>query len=444
MHIVVLFLGNAVLFAQMPPWAATHNHPRYPAAEFILGVGRGTGEKADESAKRFAQSDIAAQLRIKVKAEAGYIQQTYQLNQNQETLVDFKIKLTSVVDEELTDAQIVETTHDSSTKTIYTLAALNKEKFAAAMGTELSAGWNQAEKLHGTAEDMLIEGKLDDAIRNLLDARVFVMNLLPKQVLHDAVAKVKFAGQYSVRPMGLTADIRNALSRVKIEKKSGDNQKGKIGEKFSVPFVVRVTVAGNENPVPVFGAAVVFLSTSGETLGKVFTDANGIASFSAEAQGNIGAHVRAQLTLQSADREFSSNLISSAVVFNCFLLDADVAFGLKVELSSGALNDVIHSVVAEAVIRTGYRIVDMSRFVLMVRFQTASRAMIDSTEGTLSSAFSEMTIVLIDKGSSNALGAISLKSRGVAKTRDEAIERSVRATKIDEEELVALLEKAKN
>ena len=141
--------------SQVPQWALSHKHPNYPSREFILGVGQGTGEKGGETAKRLAQSDIAMQVRMKVQMEIKNIQQVYGLNQNQESYADFKIKSTSVVDEELTGVVIVETAIDTSTNTTYALAALNKEKFSEAIAAELTEGWNHAKDLHRSAEDFL-------------------------------------------------------------------------------------------------------------------------------------------------------------------------------------------------------------------------------------------------------------------------------------------------
>ena len=62
-------------------------------------------------------------------------------------------------------------------------------------------------------------------------------------------------------PSALTSGIRDALSGVRIEKISGDKQKGKIGENFPEPFIVQVTANEGENAVPVVGAAIVFLNS---------------------------------------------------------------------------------------------------------------------------------------------------------------------------------------
>ncbi len=431
-------------FSQAPPWALSHQHPTYPFREFILGVGQGTGEKGNETAKRLAQSDIATQVRMKVQMEIKNIQQVYGINPNQESYADFKIKSASVVEEELTGAVIVETAFDTSTNTTYALAALNKEKFSAAMTAELTEGWNHAKDLQRTSKDFLRRGKITEGVQSLVEARSDAMELLPKLALHDVLASVPFRTEASLGPSALASSIRNALSSVRIEKRGGDKQKGKIGENFPEPFIVQATANDGENSVPVAGAAIVFLNSSGEQFGEAITDAKGTASCSLKAKGNIGKRLRARLSLPLLGKEFSSSLNSSSVEFDCVLLDADVAFSVKIDVRSSKVNDALRSVVVDAATHAGYHIVDMSRFMLRVGFQSTSPATVEGGDGTLYSVSSVFTVTLIDKDSNRTIGSIAGKSQGVAKSQDGAVEQSAHGVKLDVAEFVSLLEKAKN
>ena len=441
----VAFLTIAAItpaYPQTPQWAVLHKDPNYPSDKYILGVGEGTGEKADETAKRLAQSDIATQVRMKVQMEIKNIQQTYGLNPNQELYADFKIKSTSVVDEELTDAAIVETAVDTSTKTTYALAALNKEEFSTAIG--LTSGWDHAKELQHGAENFLRRGKLTEAIQNLVEARAGVMDLLPKQALHDALARVPFSSEPSLGPVALTSSVRGVLSSIHIEKLGGDKQKGRIGEKFPAPFIVRVIAVEENDSVPVVGAAIVFLNLSGEQFGEALTDAKGTASCSLKVRGNIGRQLRARLSLPLLGKEFFPDVNFSSRVFNCVVLEADVAFSVKIDVRSSKVNDALRSIVVNAVTHSGYHTVDMSRFMLKVGFQSTPPTTVEGADGTLYNVSSDLTVVLIDKDSNRTLGSIIGKSQGIAKTQDGALEQSARGVKLDGSELLSLLEKAKN
>ncbi len=446
MHCVVVLIvvAGVPAYSQIPQWAHSHQHVRYPASEFILGVGSGIGEQADETAKRLAQSDIASQVRIKLQPKIKNVQQTYELDPNQAMYADFKISSSSVVDEDLTGVEIVETAVDLSTKTTYALAALNKEKLSEAIAAQVMGSWDQVKKFRDAAKEFLREGRLSEAMQDFVEARAAAIDLLPKQALHDAIAPTPLLSERSFGPSALTSDIRRALSSVRIEKIGGDGQKGKIGEKFPEPFAVRVTANEEENVVPIIGASVVFLNSFGEQFGEAITNAKGIAACSIPARESIGRHLRGRLSLNFAGREFSSSLDSSLVMFECMLLDADVAFSVKVDTRFSRVNDLLRSIVVDAVTHLGYHIVDMSRFMLEVEIQTSPPTIDDGVDSTLYTVSSDFTIVLIDKESNKILGSMVAKSKGVAKTHDSALEKSAGTIKFEESELQSLLEKAKN
>jgi hypothetical protein len=256
--------------------------------------------------------------------------------------------------------------------------------------------------------------------------------------------RAPFLCEPSLGPSALASSIRDALSCIHIEKRGGDKQQGKRGENFPEPFIVQVTANEAENTVPVVGAAIVFLNSSGEQCGEGITDAKGMATCSMKARGNIGQKLRARLFLPSVGGEFSSSLDASSTVFDCAVLEADVAFSVKVDVRSSKVNDALRSLVTNAVTRAGYHIVDMSRFMLKVDFQTAPPTTVDSLDATFTIVPSELSVMLIDKDSNRTLGSIVSKSQGVAKSQDGALEQSARGVKLDGPDLLLLLEKAKN
>jgi hypothetical protein len=125
-------------------------------------------------------------------------------------------------------------------------------------------------------------------------------------------------------------------------------------------------------------------------------------------------------------------------------MDADVAFALKTEMLTPGPSDLLRSVVSSAVTHIGYHVVDMSRFVLRVRFQSVPPTSIDGIGGTLFSVSSDVTIILTDKESNRILGSVGARSKAIAKSKEDALEKSVRELKINEQDLVSLFEKAKN
>ena len=299
------------------------------------------------------------------------------------------------------------------------------------MPSKLTSGWDRANELQHTAEDFLHRGRLTKRYKISLKHGRMLMELLPKLALHDALAHEPFLSERSLSPSALTSSIREALSGVHIEKISGDKQKGKIGENFPEPFIVRVTVnEGGMMPFLLPAQQLCFLNLAGEQFGEALTDVNGTASCLLRARRSIGRQLRARLSLPSLGKEFFSDLNFSSRVFDCVLLEADVAFSLKIDVRSSKVNDALRSIVVDAVTHAGYQIVDMSRFMLRVGFQSTPAAAVDSADGTLYSVSSGVTLMLIDKDSNRTLGSINGTSQGIAKTQDGALEQSVRGMKL--------------
>ena len=440
----LVVVSASAAYSQIPPWALSHQHARYQPETYLLGVGSAAGEKANVAARRRAQSDIASRVRAMVQSELKNIQRTYGLSREQDSYADFKIKSISIVDEELPDADIIETSFDSSTKTTYVLAALNKDEFSRSLADQLIAGWDRAMNFRRASEDLLRQGKVAEGIQNLFQARAVVMDLLPLQALHDALARSPYSSIPSLSPSALTSILRETLSGVRIEKTGGDKQKGRVGENFPEPFIVQVNEFIGTRPVPAVGAEIVFTNSSGDPFGRAVTDSKGTASCVIKVKGNIGHKIQVRLLLPSLGPEFSSVIDASSAAFDCTLLEADVAFSLKVEVRSSEENDAIRSLVTDAVTRAGYHIVDMSRFELRAGFLTASPTTVDSADGSFTFVSADLSVTLIDKSSNRILGSIDSKSQGVAKSQEEALKLAARGAKLDGAELAALLEKARN
>ena len=114
-------------------------------------------------------------------------------------------------------------------------------------------------------------------------------------------------------------------------KKSGDNQKGKIGEKLSQPLVVAVSANG----IPCTGVNVIFTIDEKTKLGEEITDENGLASFSTIIRNGKG--VKAKLSISGISREFEQNVSSSSISFSWSAQASDKAFSISVNAKNKKL-----------------------------------------------------------------------------------------------------------
>ena len=440
--VVISVLVLPAMMAQIPDWYATHKDARYPAETYIIGVGSGSGPNAVGNAKKAAQMDLVSQIRVQVQAEAKNITESFQFNKDEQFYSEFRSKVRTAVSDEVTGMQIVETLTDDATGTAYALVVLDRGKYCETIRNELDAGWKQANDLRTAAFDFSKEGKVGNAIQNLLEARKVIAPLLSKQALYNAVSSTPYKPGFNIGPETIAADVRGILSDLKLEKKSGDKQKGKIGRPFADPFVVQVTINREEKVVPVAGSTVVFETSDQTKIGDATTDDQGMASFSMTVRPMTGSGVRARISLGNADREFEKNLVSSAVFFTWRAEGSDVAFSLKVDTKSDKLTSSLKNAFTSAITQIGYKIVGSSKFVVEVTVETGKTNTIEGMAGTMYSVSANVVASLIDKKSDNTLGSVTFTGRGLAKSESEALEKAAGSAKIVQEELSELLEKA--
>ena len=431
---LMLFCVISVSFSQIPTWFSTHNHPKYPTSEYIIGVGSGGGASGVESAKKAALADIVSQLRVQIQSEMKSVTQTFSVNDDEQIYADFKRQSRTVVSDEITGADVIETVVDAQ-GTAYAFVVLNRDKYSDGLRSELESGWKQASDLRTGAKDFVSKGKLNEAIQSINQIKQVIAPLFAKQVLHNAAARSSFSFPSMFNPAALQNDIRTFLSQIKLEKKSGDNQKGKIGEKFSLPFSVFVTVNG----VPCSGVNVNYQLDEKNKLGEVLTDDKGTASFVSTVRSGNG--MKAKVSISGIGREFDENLNLSSVVFSWTALSSDKAFSINVNSKNKKIADAIQSKISSAVSHIGYKVVTMSNNSLVVDISSGGVNKIEGMAGTLYNLTLEATVNLKENTSNSIVGSAKFSAKGVGKSEEEAMEKAANALKIDQKELSELLQK---
>ncbi len=430
------FIFAATVFAQVPEWYTSHQHPKYPGSAYILGVGTGpSGANGNEAAKKSALSDIASQLRVQVQSEMKSVTQNFAVNDDEQIYSDFKRQSRTMVNDEIIGADVVETVTDGASMTTYALVVLNRDKYSGTLRVELESGWKQASDLRTAGKEFAAKGRLNEAIQSINQIKQVVAPLLAKQVMHNAAARAPFAFPSVFNPAALQVDIREMLAQVKIEKKSGDNQKGKIGEKFAQPFVAAVTVNG----VPVSGVSVLFMLDEKTKLGDEMTDDKGIVSFSTIVRGGNG--IKAKLSLEGIGREFEQNLSSSAVTFSWSAQASDKAFSVNVNDKNKKLAESVSSKLSAAITQIGYKVVTMSKSSVTVELSSGVPNKIEGMGGTLYNITLEAMVSLKDNSSGAVLGTTKFTSKGVGSSEEEAMLKAATGLKIDQKELSELLQK---
>jgi hypothetical protein len=403
----------------------------------VIGVGGGAGATGIDAAKKAAVADIAAQLRVQIQSEMKSVTESYQMNDDEQMYSDFKRQSRTVVNDEISGAEIVETMIDQSTNTAYALAVLSRDAYGSSLRAELVSGWKQAAELRANAKSFAEKGRLVEAIQNINQIRQVVAPLYAKQTLYTAVSRKAFASEFLFNANALQSDVREILSKVKIEKKSGDNQKGKIGEQFAQAMQV---VVKYEN-VMCSGVPVEFVYNEKNVLGKTVTDANGVALLSTSIRPMAGEGIKARIAIAELGREYEKNVATSAVSFSWSAAASDKKFSLAVNSTSSKISDAIKRKITEAVSSSGYQIVPSSPLQLSVDAKAGVPGKVEGMAGTIYSITLDVTISVVESATKTVRGSAKFSAKGVGKSEDEAAEKAAAVFQINQKEFAELLEK---
>ena len=441
--VVVLAAGVfPYLFSQVPDWYTTHKNPRYPSEMYILGVGAGSGNNGVEAAKKAAQTDLVSQIRVQIQAQVKNVSESFQFNKDEQLYSDFRSNVRTAVSDEIMGMEVAETVTDNATGTAYALVVLDREKYCENLKNELNTGWKQADDLRTASSTDAKKGNLNDALQSLLDARTAITPLLTKQALFNTVSNTPYKPAVNLGPSTLISDVRQLLSSIKLTKKGGDNQKGKIGESFGTPFVVQVTITQQDSSTPVVGGTIVFETSDNSKVGEATTDDQGLASLSTTVRAMKGNGIRARLSFKKLDREFEQNLMSVAVNFSWKAEGSSVAFVLKIDAKSAKISSTLKNTLSSAITQIGYRVVNSSKYVLEVSAETGESSKVDGMAGTMHSVSANVVATLVDREANNTLGSATFSGRGLARSETEATENAITNVKINQNDLSDLLEKA--
>lgn len=437
----LMLVLSGVAAAQVPDWYTSHTDASYPPEEFIIGVGSGSGGNGIESAKKAALVDIVSQIRVQVQSEMKDVTQSFQMNKDEQIYSDFRNQTRTVVSGEISGAEIAETYIDQSTNTAYALAVVNRKTYSETIGSELANGWKQASDLRSAAKDYLSKGRLVEAIQSIQQARKVVAPLMARQVLYDAVARSAFQSQLSFNPNVLQEDIRNLLSRVKVEIVGGNRQTGKIGAIFPQPLAVRVSVENGDSSVPCSGVPVEFLYDHDISLGQAITDEHGQAELVTTVRPVRGDGIEARLAISRLGRNFENNITASSANFTWTSLPSDRRFVLSVTGKDGKIAGAVRAKFSDAITEAGYSVAPAAAYLLSVDVQKGNTGKVEGFSGTIYTVKLIVIATLTERKSSRVLGSASFAAQGVGESSNEATMKAAESLMLDMKEMGELLDK---
>jgi len=436
-------LFSSYVFSQ-PNWYKTQTHPKYPKEFYILGIGAAVGEDARETAKQNAIADVASQIKVQVQSEITSLEKERIINKESDYYSEFQQKSKTIVDEILTGCEIVEMDFDKKAKTWYALAVLDKQRYLASLEDEIENAWMQIKKLYEDAQSFIGAGKVLQAIQNLKDAQQKIYDIYSKQVFYNALSKIPYKPDVDLTASGIESEIRDLISRIKIEKVSGDNQVGRIGEELPEELVVKVFYQGNVL-VPIVNANVVFAYKTGEVIERTTTDEQGIASIKAIAMGKRANQIIASFSIPGLPSEYA-RIISQIKAEFTYTTSAEMTPSVTVSLKGAKEDKLIFDVMkklTQAIEKNGYKVEDEARFVVGGDIGSRVVSSVQGVGGMLYTVEAELNLFLKDLESGQIIGSMSVKSRAVGKSERDAYEKALKGMKFSNKELVEMLSNAK-
>jgi hypothetical protein len=444
MKLFLLTVLFSIYMLAQPNWYKTQTHPKYPKEFYILGVGAAVGENERETAKQNAIADVASQIKVRVQSEITSLEKEKIINQESDYYSEFQQKSKTIVDELLTGCEIVEMSYDRKLKAWYALAVLDKQKYLASLEDELDNAWSQIGELYEDAQSFISSGKILLAVQNLKNAQQKIYEIYPKQTLYNALSKIPYKPNVELTSLAIESKIRDLISKIKIEKVSGDNQVATVGQEFPEPLVVRVVYSGDFT-VPIPNALVIFAYKSGEVIERTTTDEDGIASVRAIAMGKRTRNaIVASFSIPGLPSEYSRVLAGIKTEF-VYKTGAEAIPTVTVSIKGAKENKLIFDVMkklTQAIERNGYKIEDEARFVVGGDVSSRIISKVQGVGGMLYTVEAELNIFLKDLETGQIVGSMNVKSRAVGKTEKEAYEKALRGMKFSNKDLVEMLSNA--
>lgn len=262
-----------------PRWTKTGQHIKYPDTFYLTATGE--GEKM-ELADKTAMVRIGEQIQISIKSEFSLLKEESARRGEVVSREDVSLLIETSVDiKELEGISIVERYFDEKLNIHYSLAALDREKAAAALLKDINYSYGLAGKFYSTAENHRDNIEAAQAIHNYVRAIEEYKKGRPKEgilsVISNELVDKKIIDVPSLSDMeGRLIDV---VSRCRLEVLSGDKQRGVFGKKLKEPLVVRAIINEGGKYYAIQGLPVKFSVIKGSATiqEEVTTDEDGMA-----------------------------------------------------------------------------------------------------------------------------------------------------------------------
>ncbi|MDD5764827.1 MAG: LPP20 family lipoprotein [Candidatus Marinimicrobia bacterium] len=439
----IIFITSSMMFAQVPDWAKTSSHKKYPPAKYFLGVG--ISEDKTEAAE-LARADVAKQIQVKIESELETIESEFREGDKSYISSEVKSRTKSAASETIAGMEIVETKEVKGKN--YALAVLNKQKYLSGLEVQMDETLMKTGQLVETGRKSIADGKMFVAIENFTDAQNTIPEFYTKSALYTALTGSQYPNIDQFTGPGILAELRDVLSRIELRIVSGNDQKSKAGNPLPEPIKVRVIYKTSDNReigVDRFPIAAKF--ENGESIGKAETNSDGFAVFSTVATptdnlGRSGA-VQVYLNLLKIPETYRPAIGKSQVTIRFDIIVADLKFAVKVSDNLGKRLEFVEKDVSNLVVENGYVVTEDAGFVIQGIATVGNKKEIESPSGKQFFVESNLTLNLVEKSTGNVLATTDGSGKGLdVGSLIIATEKSFKNIKVSKKKFAAFLQGA--
>lgn len=448
--IFIFFLTtlSALAIEDMPEWASTHKHSRYPSQLYLVGVG--ISSKSFDDAKEHARIDIAKQVKVQINAEDIIERMSRTVGEEYYYRMEVKSKTKSLVDEKLTGVQIVETSKGNGN--FYALAVLDRMKVEEEMKLALKEAIETVSRLLTNADEQLKNGNVSGALANLSQAHSISCDIQLKKPLYQAISLMSLSEELLEKQSGKTppdilSKLTDVLSRLQLVCISGNGQMGRLGKQLPEPLVVQLKFDTQEREIPVNGMEIQFESSPKELIEKQITDSDGEASVMVTATppkeyDKYTGRVTAMLLLEKLPEELKGTLPVIYTVFHYGIEIETYPVRLSIVSEDGKNLPKLESKVKRNLSRLGYTVEKDAQVSLEGTLMITNVKEIGGLRPqTL--VLVELELSILDAEEGAVLDSVFLSGKGLARTENMAFQKAAIGLKVDKRKVSTLLQVGK-
>lgn len=412
----LICLIPALGFSQMPDWAKTNTHKKYPSSKYLLGVGISDDKTR---AVELARADVAKQIQVNIESELETVEQEFGEDDRHRVTSEITSRTKTAVSETIAGIEIKEVQKKKGQ--YYALAVLNKANYLAGLQKSMTDISTMVHQYLQNARELAAKGEFTAALDKYLSAENEIPQYYVKSSLYTALTGEHYRDARAVSPAAIISEADEFLSSLQITVVSGNNQHGKTGTPLNEPIRVRLSASDPSGKVVgIQNIPVVVKYSSGERIGQFITDQDGTISVTALAAPG-GAIIFTPVFSELPER-YRKKIPKINVAANYSLTMGDLSVALDMKNIQGEPDPAIENIIKQLISENGATIDSSAPFVIRGRLAISAEKQIPSPAGKQYFIELDLPLELFNKDQGVQLAAVNGHGKGLSLgSRDQAI-----------------------